>query len=99
MEQGQLHETTHLYQWESSRDHNPAPRLERIQAALLAVNSADDERNPPETGIMDREIKRVKNGRYYLIPASEQTAGHGTTAQARFWKAQLVELLQGAPRR
>ena len=89
----------HLYQWDSSRDYNPAPRLERIQAALLAVNSADDERNPPETGIMEREIKRVKNGRYYLIPASEQTAGHGTTGQARFWKAQLAELLQSAPRR
>ena len=89
----------HLYQWDSSRDYNPAPRLERIQAALLAVNSADDERNPPETGIMEREIKRVKNGRYYLIPASEQTAGHGTTAQAKFWKAQLVEWLQSAPRR
>ena len=89
----------HLYQWDSSRDYNPASGLEKIQAALLAVNSADDERNPPETGIMDREIKRVKNGRYYLIPASEQTAGHGTTAQAKFWKPQLVELLQSAPRR
>ena len=89
----------HLYQWESSRDYNPAPGLERIQAALLAVNSADDERNPPETGIMEREIRRVKSGRYYLIPASEQTAGHGTTAQAKFWKSQLAELLQSAPRR
>ena len=89
----------HLYQWDSSRDYNPAPSLERIQAALLAVNSADDERNPPETGIMEREIKRVKNGRYFLIPASDQTAGHGTTAQAKFWKVQLVELLQSAPRR
>ena len=88
-----------LYQWDSSRDYNAASGLERIQAALLAVNSADDERNPPGTGIMDREIKRVKNGRYYLISASEQTAGHGTTAQARFWKAELVELLKTAPRK
>src|SRR5262245_1176034 len=50
-----------LYQWESSRDYNPAPGLERIQAVLLAINAADDERNPPETGIMERELKRVKS--------------------------------------
>ena len=65
---------------------------------LLAINSADDERNPPETGVLDREIKRVKNGKVFLIPASDQTAGHGTTGQARFWKQQLGELLQTAPR-
>jgi homoserine O-acetyltransferase len=87
----------HLYQWDSSRDYNPSPGLERIQAILLAINSADDERNPPELGVLDREIKRVKNGRVLLIPASEQTAGHGTTGQARFWKQSLVELLQIAP--
>jgi homoserine O-acetyltransferase/O-succinyltransferase len=88
----------HLYQWDSSRDYNPSPGLERIQAVLLAINSADDERNPPETGVLDREIKRVKNGRVFLIPASDQTAGHGTTGQAKFWKQQLGELLQTAPR-
>ena len=88
----------HLYQWDSSRDYNPSPGLERIQATLLAINAADDERNPPETGIMDREIKRVKNGRVFLIPGSELTAGHGTTGQAKFWKQQLAELLQTAPR-
>ncbi|MGQ2978545.1 MAG: alpha/beta fold hydrolase [Polaromonas sp.] len=88
-----------LLQWDSSRDYNPSPGLERIQAAVLAINAADDERNPPETGIMDREMKRVKNGRYLLIPASEQTAGHGTTGQAKFWKQALAELLQSAPRR
>ncbi|TMG80826.1 MAG: alpha/beta fold hydrolase [Betaproteobacteria bacterium] len=88
----------HLYQWDSSRDYNPSAGLERIQAVLLAINSADDERNPPETGVLDREIKRVKNGRVYLIPASDQTAGHGTTGQAKFWKQQLAELLQTAPR-
>jgi len=88
----------HLYQWESSRDYNASPGLERIKATLLAINSADDERNPPELGLLDREIKRVPNGRVLLIPASDQTAGHGTTGQARFWKASLAELLQGAPR-
>jgi homoserine O-acetyltransferase len=87
-----------LYQWDSSRDYNPSPSLERIQAALLAINSADDERNPPENGVLEREIKRVKNGRVFLIPGSPETAGHGTTGQARFWKKQLEELLQTAPR-
>ena len=88
-----------LYQWDSSRDYNPSPALERIQAAVLAINSADDERNPPETGIMARELKRVKNGKLYLIPASEETRGHGTTGMAKFWKQQLQELLATAPRR
>jgi homoserine O-acetyltransferase len=89
----------HLYQWDASRDYNASPGLERIQAPLLAINSADDERNPPELGVMERELKRVKSGRYLLIPASEQTAGHGTTARASFWKKDLAELLQSAPRR
>jgi homoserine O-acetyltransferase len=88
-----------LYQWESSRDYNPSPGLERIQAAVLAINSADDERNPPELGIMERELQRVKNARLLVIPGSADTAGHGTTAQAKWWKAQLAEFLQGVPRR
>ncbi len=87
-----------LYQWDSSRDYNPSAGLERIQATLLAINSADDERNPPELGVMDREIKRVKNGKVLLIPASDQTAGHGTTFSAKFWTRDLGEILQTAPR-
>jgi homoserine O-acetyltransferase/O-succinyltransferase len=87
-----------LYQWDASRDFDPAPGLDRIEATLLAINSADDERNPPELGLLDREIKRVKNGRVLLIPASDQTVGHATTAQARFWKQELAELLKHAPR-
>ena len=59
-------------------------------------NSADDERNPPEPPLLQREIKRVKNGRMLIIPASEATVGHGTTGQARFWKRELAELLQVA---
>jgi homoserine O-acetyltransferase/O-succinyltransferase len=86
-----------LYQWDSSRDYDPSPNLERIQAPLLAVNSADDERNPPETGIMERELKRVKNGRLYLIPASDETRGHGTVGMAKFWKLQVQEFLQQNP--
>jgi len=87
-----------LYQWESSRDYNPSAGLERIQSVLLAINAADDERNPPELGVLDREIKRVKNGRVLLIPASDQTAGHGTTFQARFWKKEVADVLQATPR-
>jgi homoserine O-acetyltransferase len=89
----------HLYLWESSRDYNAASALERIQAEVLAINSADDERNPPELGVLERELKRVKRGRLLLIPASDQTAGHGTAARPKFWKKDLAELLQTAPRR
>ncbi len=88
----------HLYQWDSSRDYNPSPGLEKIQATLLAINAADDERNPPELGLLQSEVKRIKNGNYVIIPASENTAGHGTTGQAKFWKQHLVTLLQTAPR-
>jgi homoserine O-acetyltransferase/O-succinyltransferase len=87
-----------LYQWASSGDYNPEPGLERIQAAVLAINSADDERNPPETGIMDRAMKRLANGNYYLIPASDQTAGHGTTGSAKWYKARLAQFLETMPR-
>lgn len=84
-----------LYQWSSSGDYNPSPGLDRIQATVLAINAADDERNPPETGVMEAEMKRVKNGKLYLIPASADTAGHGTTGNARWYKAQLAEVLNG----
>jgi homoserine O-acetyltransferase len=86
-----------LYQWDSSRDYNPSGGLEKIQATLLAINSADDERNPVEVGVLDREIKRVRQGRVLLIPGSESTLGHGTTGQARFWKDALADLLKNAP--
>ena len=85
-----------IYQWEASRDYNPGPTLEKIEAALLLINAADDERNPPETGITDAALKRVKNGRLFLIPASSETRGHLTTGNAAFYKTQLEELLQTA---
>ncbi len=88
----------HLYQWESSGDYNPSPGLEKIRATVLAINSADDERNPPELGVMERELKRIANARLLLIPGSPDTAGHGTTAQARWWKNDLAALLAAAPR-
>ncbi len=87
-----------LYQWDSSRDFNSSPGLEKITATVLAINAADDERNPPELGLLDREIKRVKNGRVLLIPASESTAGHGTTGSAKFYQRELGEVMQSAPR-
>jgi homoserine O-acetyltransferase len=87
----------YLYQWESSGDYDASPGLANIKAALLAINAADDERNPPETGLMAAAMKQVRNGRLYLIPASEETRGHGTTGMAKFYKQPLLELLQGAP--
>jgi homoserine O-acetyltransferase/O-succinyltransferase len=88
-----------LYQWDASRDYDPEAKLDRIDAAVLAINSADDERNPAETGVMQRAIQRVKNGRVYLIPASAETRGHGTAGMARFWRQQLAVFLQGVPPR
>jgi homoserine O-acetyltransferase/O-succinyltransferase len=88
-----------IYQYDSARDYDPSPALERIEATVLAINSADDERNPAETGITEQAIKRVKNGRLYLIPASEETRGHGTTASAKYYSRELRELLQSAPSR
>ncbi|HEY7546189.1 MAG TPA: alpha/beta fold hydrolase [Blastocatellia bacterium] len=83
-----------LYAFDSSRDYDPAPALERIKAPLLAINSADDQVNPPELGILEREIKRVKRGRYILIPISDQTRGHGTHSLPAIWKQHLTELLK-----
>jgi len=89
----------YLYQWEASGDYNPAPGLDRIRASVLAINSADDERNPPELGIMERELPRIKGARLYLIPGSEETRGHGTTGMARFYKAQLADFLASVSKR
>jgi len=87
-----------LYQFDSSREYNPAPGLERIKAPLIAVNSADDLVNPPELGIMEREIKRVRRGRYILIPVSDQTRGHGTHSLPALWQQHLAALLKESAR-
>jgi homoserine O-acetyltransferase len=84
-----------IYAYDAAREYNPEPDLDKITARLLAVNSADDERNPPELGVMERTIKRVKNGSFYLIPASAETRGHGTVSSAKLWKHLLPELLGG----
>jgi homoserine O-acetyltransferase len=78
---------------EASRFYNPAPQLDKIKAPLLAVNSADDEINPPELGIMEREIKKVKRGRFVLLPITEETRGHGTHSLPAIWGKYLAELL------
>ena len=82
-----------LYHYDSSRDYNPQPELEKIQAPLYAINSADDQVNPPELGILEREIKRVKRGRYILIPTNDETRGHGTHSLPAIWGKYLAELL------
>jgi homoserine O-acetyltransferase len=87
----------YLYQWESSGDYDPSPGLPRITAAVLVINAADDERNPPETGLTEAALKQIKNARLVLIPASEDTRGHGTTGMAKFYRQPLGELLQGDP--
>jgi homoserine O-acetyltransferase len=84
-----------IYQFDASRDYDPAPKLAAITAPVLAITSADDERNPPETGLMTRGIAKLKNGQAFLIPASEDTRGHGTTGMARLWKERLVRFLDG----
>jgi homoserine O-acetyltransferase/O-succinyltransferase len=85
-----------IYQWQASHDYDASAGLSKIEAMLLAINSVDDERNPPETGVIIDALKQVKNGRLYLIPASVETRGHGTTSGAKFYKQQLEELLARA---
>lgn len=87
----------YLYQWASSGDYDPTALLPNISARLLAINAADDERNPPETGLAEKAMQNVRNGSLYLIPASTETRGHGTTGQARFYSRQLAEFLQTLP--
>ncbi len=83
-----------LYAVDASHDYDPGPALEKIEAPLLAINSADDLVNPPELQILEREIKRVRHGRAILIPFSERTHGHGSHTYAVLWKRDLEELLR-----
>ena len=82
-----------LYQLDSSREYNPAPKLETIKAPLVAINSADDFINPPELGLMEREIKRVRHGRYILLIITDKTRGHGTHTLPAIWQGYLKGLL------
>ncbi len=82
-----------LYAVEASRDYDPGPALADIQAPLVAVNSADDLVNPPELGILEREIKRVPHARAVVIPFGPHTQGHGSHTMAALWKSELEQLL------
>jgi homoserine O-acetyltransferase len=82
-----------IYALDASRNYNPAPYLSKIKSYVFAVNSADDEINPAELGIMEREIKKVTKGRYILLPITEQTSGHGTNSIPAVWNNYLKELL------
>jgi homoserine O-acetyltransferase len=85
-----------LYALEASRDYDAAPGLEKIRAPLVAINFADDLINPPELGILEREIKRVPRGRALVIPMTAQSRGHGTHTVAAVWKQHLAELLRNS---
>jgi homoserine O-acetyltransferase len=88
-----------LYQYNASREYDPSPHLEKITAPLLAINSADDEVNPPELGFMEKLMPRVKRGRYILIPTSDQTRGHGTHSLPAVWGKYLEEFLKSLDER
>ncbi len=88
----------HLYQWEASRDYDPTADLERITARVLAINSADDERNPPELQLLEAALARIPHAQALLIPTAADTTGHATALQARFYRDRLADLLATAPR-
>ncbi|SDT06521.1 homoserine O-acetyltransferase [Pseudomonas asplenii] len=83
-----------IYQWQASADYNAALGLKKIQAPMLIINSADDERNPPETGLLEASMKELKQARLLLIPASADTRGHGTTSMAKFYSKELGQFMQ-----
>jgi homoserine O-acetyltransferase len=83
-----------LYYFDASRNYNPEPNLEKITAPLTAINSADDQINPPELKIAERDIQKVKNGKFILLPITDQTRGHGTHSLPAIWQSHLKELLE-----
>ena len=87
-----------LYALQASRDYDPGPNLEKIRAPLLAINTADDLINPPELGILEREIKRVPHGRALVLPMSDKTRGHGSHTIATLWQDELAKLLKETER-
>jgi homoserine O-acetyltransferase len=83
-----------LYQFDSSRDYDPSHDLEKITASVLAINSADDFVNPPELGLMEQLMPRVKHGEYVLLPITDQTRGHGTHSLPAVWKSHVAAFLE-----
>ena len=92
-EMGTLDANDTLYAFDASRDYDPSPRLGLIKAPVMFINSADDQINPPELGVAEREIKKVRRGHFVLLPISDQTRGHGTHTLPAVWKQYLTELL------
>ena len=88
-----------LYQVSASRNYDPSPKFGKIRAAVMWVNSADDFINPPELGIAEQQAKKLAHGKFVLIPASEETHGHGTHTWAAIWQNHLAELLKETERR
>lgn len=88
-----------IYQWSSSQDYDPSAKLSKIKAYLLAVNSADDERNPQIFGSLEKAVKEIKHAKFYIIPETPDTLGHGTTMQSKYWVKELSWLLKHAPHR
>ena len=88
-----------LWAIEAIMDYNPEPDLDKIKAKVLLINAEEDEANPPELGTVERAMKRVRHGRYVLIPASDKTHGHFTHFYAEVWKPYLTEFMKtlGAP--
>jgi homoserine O-acetyltransferase len=84
-----------IYAFEASRDYDPSKLLDRVTVPVLAINSADDFVNPPELGLMEQLMPKVKRGRYVLIPTSDRTRGHGTHSQPAIWHDFLAEFLKG----
>ncbi len=83
-----------IYAFESSRYYNPAPHLSEIKAPLIAINSADDQVNPPELGLIEKEIKKIKNAKFVLLPITDETSGHGTHSNPKIWAKYLEELME-----
>jgi homoserine O-acetyltransferase len=88
-----------IWQFAAARDYDPSPQLDRITAPVLAVNSADDERNPLETGAMVRDMARLQNGRLHVIPTTAATRGHGTAGNTALWQDVLADFVAKLPRR
>ena len=83
-----------LWAIEAIMDYDPEPDLDKIRAKVLLINAAEDEANPPELGTVERAMKRVRHGRYVLIPAGPQTHGHFTHFYAEVWKSYLIEFMK-----
>jgi homoserine O-acetyltransferase len=88
-----------LYAFEASRDYDPSGALEKIEARVLAINSADDQVNPPELGLMEKLMPRVRGGRFVLLPIGPETRGHGTHSYPAVWQGYLKEFLATLPER